>query len=72
MDRLHVSGWRRLLVELVCEGSNIAVGIGMVALFFAIPAFEDTSGADWLKKQDLAVTFLDSYGAGGRPARHQA
>ncbi|REF88104.1 penicillin-binding protein 1A [Methylovirgula ligni] len=72
MDRLHVSGWRRLLVEMACEGSNIALGIGIVALFFAIPAFEDTSGADWLKKEDLAVTFLDSYGqvVGRRGIKH--
>ncbi|MEW6436670.1 MAG: PBP1A family penicillin-binding protein [Pseudomonadota bacterium] len=72
MDRLHVSGWRRLAVELFCEGSNIALGVGIVALFFAIPAFEDTAGADWLKKEDLAVTFLDSYGqvVGRRGIKH--
>jgi penicillin-binding protein 1A len=72
MDRLHVSGWRRLLVELACEGSNIALGLGIVALFFAIPAFDDTSGADWLKQEDLAVTFLDSYGqvVGRRGIKH--
>jgi len=72
MDRLHVSGWRRLGVELFCEGSNIALGVGIVALFFAIPAFEDTAGADWLKKEDLAVTFLDSYGqvVGRRGIKH--
>jgi penicillin-binding protein 1A len=72
MDRLHVSGWRRMLVELACEGSNIALGLGIVALFFAIPAFDDTSGADWLKQEDLAVTFLDSYGqvVGRRGIKH--
>ncbi len=72
MDRLHVSGWRRVLVELFCEGSNIAVVIGLIALFFAIPAFEDTAGTDWLKKEDLAVTFLDSYGqvVGRRGIKH--
>jgi len=72
MDRLHVSGWRRLAVELFCEGSNIALGLGIVALFFAIPAFEDTAGTDWLKKEDLAVTFLDSYGqvVGRRGIKH--
>jgi penicillin-binding protein 1A len=72
MDRLHVSGWRRLLVELFCEGSNIALGAGIIALFFAIPAFEDTAGTDWLKKEDLAVTFLDSYGqiVGRRGIKH--
>ncbi len=39
MDRLHVSGGRRLLVEAFCEGSNIAVVIGLIALFFAHPGF---------------------------------
>jgi penicillin-binding protein 1A len=62
MDRLHITSWRRLLVELVCEGSNLAVVGGVLALFMAIPAFQDTATDDWLKKQDLAVTFLDRYG----------
>ncbi len=40
--------------------------------FSPSPAFEDTSGADWLKKEDLAVTFLDSYGqvVGRRGIKH--
>ena len=44
----------------------------LIALFFAIPAFQDTAGADWLKKEDLAVTFLDSYGqiVGRRGIKH--
>ena len=62
MDRLHISGWRRLAVEFICEGSNLAVAGGVLALFMAIPAFQDTATDDWLKKQDLAVTFLDRYG----------
>ena len=72
MDRLHVSGWRRLCVELVCEGSNLAVAGGVLALFMAIPAFQDTGTDDWLKKQDLAVTFLDRYGqeVGRRGIKH--
>jgi len=71
MDRLHVSGWRRILVELFCEGSNVALAGAFVALFLAIPAFQETSD-DWLKKQDLAVTFLDRYGqeVGRRGIKH--
>ncbi len=71
MDRMHVSGWRRLLNELLCEGSNIALAAGMLALFLAIPAFQETSD-DWLKKEDLAVTFLDRYGqeVGQRGIKH--
>ncbi len=72
MDRLHISGWRRLLVECICEGSNLAVAGGMLALFMAIPAFQDTATNDWLKKEDLAVTFLDRYGqeVGRRGIKH--
>ncbi len=71
MDRLHVSGWRRILVELFCESSNIALACAFLALFLAIPAFQETSD-DWLKKQDLAVTFLDRYGqeVGRRGIKH--
>ena len=71
MDRLHVSGWRRVLVELSCEGSNVGLAAAFLALFLAIPAFQETSN-DWLKKQDLAVTFLDRYGqeVGRRGIKH--
>ncbi len=72
MDRLHVSGWRRVLNEFCCEGANLALAGGFLALFLAIPAFQDTSSDDWLKKEDLAVTFLDSYGqeVGRRGIKH--
>ena len=71
MDRFHVSGLKRIGVELVCEGLTIAVGVGFVLLALSMPAFELTS-EDWLKKQDLAVTFLDRYGqeVGRRGIRH--
>ncbi len=72
MDRLHISGWRRLVVEFLCEGSNLAFAGGMLALFMATPAFQDTATSDWLKKEDLAVTFLDRYGqeVGRRGIKH--
>ncbi|MGO9133227.1 MAG: transglycosylase domain-containing protein [Methylovirgula sp.] len=72
MDRLHISGWRRIAVEIFCEGSNIAFAGGMVALFMATPAFQETATNDWLKKEDLAVTFLDRYGqeVGRRGIKH--
>ncbi|MGB7368492.1 MAG: PBP1A family penicillin-binding protein [Methylovirgula sp.] len=71
MDRLHVSGWRRLLVEFASEGTNIVLAGAFLALFLAIPAFQETSN-DWLKKEDLAVTFLDRYGqeVGRRGIKH--
>lgn len=62
MERVHVSGWRRLLVEAGCEALTLGLGGAVMALALAIPAFHETS-EDWLKKQDLAVTFLDRTGA---------
>ena len=41
-------------------------------LALAIPAFRETSDEDWLKKSELAVTFLDRFGneVGSRGIRH--
>ena len=71
MQRLHVSGWRRLAVEVACEGLTLGLGGAILALALAGPAFRETSD-DWLKKQELAVTFLDRYGqeVGRRGIRH--
>src|SRR5262249_61291285 len=72
MDRLHVSGWRRGLNELVSEGATIGTLGMIVMLALAIPAFRETSDDDWLKKSELAVTFLDRYGneVGSRGIKH--
>jgi penicillin-binding protein 1A len=72
MDRFHVSGWRRLLNELVSEGATLATAGAILTLALAIPAFQETSDDDWLKKSELAVTFLDRYGneIGTRGIRH--
>ncbi len=61
MDRFHVGGWRRWGVELLCEGLTLGFGGAVLALALAQPAFQDTAD-DWLKKQDLAITFLDRNG----------
>ena len=41
-------------------------------LALAVPAFRETSDDDWLKKSELAVTFLDRYGneVGSRGIKH--
>lgn len=60
-DRLHVGGWRKWAVEAACESLNWGLVGATLALALAIPAFQDISD-DWLKKTDLAVTFLDRNG----------
>ena len=50
MDRFHVAGWRRWLVEFVGEGATLGTAGLIVMLALAIPAFRMTSDDDWLKK----------------------
>ena len=72
MDRFYVAGIKRLGVEAVSEGFTLAT-VGAVALLaLAVPAFHETSDEDWLKRSELAVTFLDRYGnkLGERGIRH--
>ena len=73
MDRFHVAGWRRwYFVEPMSEALTLGMGGLIVMLALAIPAFRETSDDDWLKKSELAVTFLDRYGneVGSRGIRH--
>ena len=41
-------------------------------LTLALPAFQETSDDDWLKKSELAMTILDRYGneLGARGIKH--
>ena len=73
MDRFHVSGWRRwYFVEPASEAATLGMGGLIVMLALAIPAFRETSDDDWVKKSELAVTFLDRYGneIGTRGIKH--
>jgi penicillin-binding protein 1A len=63
MERFHVSGFTWLGVEAACEALTLSLGAGIVALALATSAFLMTDDKDWLKKADLAVVFLDRYGA---------
>ena len=63
MERFHVSGPVWLGVEVACEALTMGLAGGVVAVMLASSAFNMTSDKDWLKKTDLAVTFLDRYGA---------
>src|SRR6202011_3693083 len=57
---------------LLSEGATLGSGALMLMLALAIPAFRETSDDDWLKKSELAVSFLDRYGneIGSRGIRH--
>ncbi len=73
MDRFHVAGWRRwLLVEPLSEAATLGTGALLLLLALSIPAYRQTVEGDWLKKSDLAVTFLDRYGnkIGSRGIKH--
>jgi penicillin-binding protein 1A len=73
MDRFHVGGWRRwIFVEPLSEGATMAAGGFVLLLALALPAFRETADDDWLKKSELAVTFLDRYGneIGSRGIKH--
>ena len=73
MDRFHVAGWRRwILIEPLSEAATWGAGGVLLMLALAIPAFRETSDEDWLKRSELAVTFLDRYGndIGNRGIKH--
>ncbi len=73
MDRFYVGRWRRwVFIEPLSEAATIGLGGLILMLALAIPAFRETADEDWLKKSDLAVTFLDRYGnpIGSRGIKH--
>ena len=73
MDRFHVAGVRRwMLVEPISEGATLGMAGLVVLMALATPAMRQTSDDDWLKKSELAVSFLDRYGneVGVRGIKH--
>lgn len=73
MDRFYVGRWKRwVIVEPLSEGATIGLAGLVLMLALAVPAFRETSDDDWLKKSDLAVSFLDRYGnpIGNRGIKH--
>ena len=73
MDRFHVAGWRRwVVVEPLSEAATWGTFGLLLMLTLAIPSFRETSDEDWLKKSELAITFLDRYGneIGSRGIKH--
>src|SRR5262249_41861571 len=73
MDRFYISGWRRWFgIEPLSEMATFGCGGLVLMLALAIPAFQETADGDWLKRSELAVTFLDRYGneVGSRGIKH--
>ncbi|HLZ05572.1 MAG TPA: PBP1A family penicillin-binding protein [Bradyrhizobium sp.] len=73
MDRFYVGRWKRwVFIEPLSEAATIGLGGLILLLALAVPAFRETTDEDWLKKSDLAVTFLDRYGnpIGSRGIKH--
>ena len=73
MDRFYVGRWKRwVFIEPLSEAATIGLGGMVLMLVLAVPAFRETADEDWLKKSDLAVTFLDRYGnrIGSRGIKH--
>ena len=73
MDRFHVGRWPRwVFIEPLSEAATLGTGGLILMLALAQPAFRETSDEDWLKKSDLAITFLDRYGnpIGSRGIKH--
>ena len=73
MDRFYVGRWKRwVFIEPLSEAATIGL-VGLVLMLaLAVPAFRETADDNWLKKSDLAVTFLDRYGnpIGSRGIKH--
>ncbi|ACA15643.1 penicillin-binding protein, 1A family [Methylobacterium sp. 4-46] len=69
--RFTVRGVKRLILDLSSEAVTLTLGGAVVMVTLAQPAFNQTS-ENWLKAQDLAVTFLDRYGTevGRRGIKH--
>jgi penicillin-binding protein 1A len=73
MDRFYVGHWKRwVFIEPLSEAATFGLGGLLLMLALAVPAFRETADEDWLKKSDLAVTFLDRYGnpIGSRGIKH--
>ncbi len=72
LDKLRITGAKGVFLSALSEVFTLGTVGAMLALVLAIPAFNAVQDDNWLKKQDLAVTFLDRYGAeiGKRGIRH--
>jgi penicillin-binding protein 1A len=58
---LRFRGPLRAVLDLTSEATTLGLVGAVAMLALALPAFRETE-EDWLKTQDLAITFLDRYG----------
>ena len=61
LKALRFRGPVRVLLDLTSEAATLGTVGAVAMLALALPAFRETED-DWLKTQDLAITFLDRYG----------
>ena len=61
-SRFHVTGFRRLINNLLSEGFNLGVAGLLLMLGLAIPSFKLIEKGDWLATGQYSVTMLDRYG----------
>ncbi len=59
--KFRVYGFKKSIVEILCEGLTIGVVGATVMLALAKPAFEETD-KNWRASQEYSVTFLDRFG----------
>ncbi len=60
-ERFNITGVARVAVSLSSDIFTLGTAASVLMLALAVPAFRETS-EDWLKRTELAVTFLDRYG----------
>jgi len=71
-ESLRLVGLGKAVLDLTCEGLNLGLVGLIVLLAFALPSYRETTDEDWLKREDLAVNFLDRHGVevGRRGIKH--
>ena len=60
--RMHISGTRKFVNEVLSEGLTLATG-GLIVLYgLALPAFNEADEAKWMSTGQYSVTFQDQNG----------
>lgn len=62
MSWFHVTGIKRLFVELLSDGLSFAAIGAVLMLALALPAFDVTASGEFNRAEDYAIIFLDRYG----------